>query len=82
MLDGVKNLLDNPLALRNLIASTVAELSLEEEIAREEEARHGRGDAAAMEEKCKPRRCLLLGYPPRNETVLGVGEEYTACGCK
>ena len=124
MLDGVKNLPDDPLALKALIASMVSELTNrdaelksrdllieklkhqlsglrrhqfgarsesldqleltleEEEIARAAEAPPGQDDAAATQEKRKPRRRPLPGHLPRNETVLGVGEECTACGGK
>ena len=57
------------------------ELTLEEEeIARAAEAPPGQDDAVPTEEKRKPRRRPLPGHLPRNETVLGIGEECTACG--
>ena len=124
MLDGVKNLPDDPLTLKALIASMVSELTNrdaelksrdllieklkhqlsglrrhqfgarsesldqleltleEEEIARAAEAPPGQDDAAATQEKRKPRRRPLPGHLPRNETVIGIGEECTACGGK
>jgi transposase len=124
MLDGVKNLPDDPLALKALIASMVFELTSrdaelksrdllieklkhqlsglrrhqfgtrsesfdqleltleEEEIARAAEVPPGPDDTTATEERRKPRRRPLPGHLPRNETVLGIGEECTACGGK
>jgi hypothetical protein len=124
MLDGVKNLPDDPLALKALIASMVSELTNrdaelksrdllieklkhqlaglrrhqfgtrsesldqleltleEEEIARAAEAPPGQDDTAPTEEKRKPWRRPLPDHLPRNETVLGIGGECTACGGK
>ena len=57
------------------------ELTLEdEEIARATEAPPGPDDAAPTEEKRKPRRRPLPDHLRRHETVLGIGEECTACG--
>ena len=124
MLDGFKNLPDDPLALKALIASMVSELTSrdaelktrdllieklkhqlaglrrhqfgsrsesieqleltleDEEIARATEAPPGPDDAAPTEEKRKPRRRPLPDHLRRHETVLGIGEECTACGGK
>jgi transposase len=126
MLDGVKNLPDDPLALKALIASMVSELTnrdaelksrdllieklkhqlaglrrhqfgsrsetldqleltLEaEEIARSltgaAEAPPHQDDTAPTQEKRKPKRRPLPDHLRRNETVLGIGEDCTACG--